>query len=128
MRITLRCGITQQLIRRLPAILKREMRQTNVACAVIEQTSRVPKSQRILEGFDAVLAAHALNVNQTVKQTPFLTEMREWKPTTTNGRDDGLDAVAGALLQEPIRMGVRMHRASKRHSWQGHAGTFKAKF
>jgi phage terminase large subunit-like protein len=112
----------------LPAILKREMRTAGVACAVIEQSSRVPKSQRILEGFDAVLAAHALNVNKSVKQTPFLTEMREWKPSATNARDDALDAVAGALLQEPIRMGARSNRTSKRHTWQGHNGSFKAKF
>lgn len=55
----------------LPAILKREMRKGDHHCAVVERSSRIPKSQRILEGFDAVLAARALSIHTSVKQTPF---------------------------------------------------------
>ncbi len=64
----------------LPSILRRELRGAGVNCAVVEHTSRTNKSQRILEAFDAVMAAQALNINEAVKATPFLTEMREWNP------------------------------------------------
>lgn len=111
----------------LPAILKREIRGNGHHCAVVERSSRIPKSQRILEGFDAVLAARALSVHSSVKQTPFLTEMREWRPTSTNAKDDGLDAVAGALSQEPIRIGTGGGAIKTRHNWQGSSSIFRIK-
>jgi hypothetical protein len=113
----------------LPAILKRKMREFHVPCSVVEHSSHIPKSTRILEGFDAVLAARALNVHRSICKTPFLEEMREWKPSIKNGKDDGLDAVAGALSQEPIRVGGGVgKRQRKRLDWQGSGQPFKAKF
>ncbi len=88
----------------LPGILRREMRRQGVRCALIEETARRNKEQRIMEAFDAVLADRALYIHKSVYDTPFVTEMREWLPDG-KGHDDGLDAVAGCLLSEPVRMG-----------------------
>lgn len=106
----------------LPAILRREMAGV---CAVVAHTARRPKDLRILESFDAVLAAQALNVHRSVEETAFTEEMRNWKPGAHN-RDDGLDAVAGALSQQPVRVGA--HRREQRsQSWQGSGVTHPAK-
>jgi hypothetical protein len=110
----------------LPAILRREISALNIHCSVIEHSSRIAKAVRILESFDVVMAAQALSVHIRVKQSPFLSEMREWRPSTTKGRDDGLDAVAGALSQEPIRISSGQYRSRKR-SWHPNAKIFKAK-
>ena len=100
----------------LPAILRRELGVGNIPCAVIEHSASKSKNIRILEAFDAVLAARALHVHQSVTKTPFIREMMEWRPDTSfRGHDDGLDAVAGALSREPVRI--------KRHY-----GTNPAKF
>ena len=88
----------------LPAILKREMADQNIPCSVISKVSTKNKSERILEAFDVVLAAQALSVHDSVKDTPFIMEMTEWQPKKKNMNDDGLDAVAGALSLEPIRI------------------------
>ncbi len=88
----------------LPNILRREMAQQNIPCAVVEKVSSQAKDLRIMEAFDAVMAARALHVNAQVRSTPFLTEMQEWSPGQKGGHDDGLDAVAGALAAEPIRL------------------------
>ncbi len=88
----------------LPAILRRELAVKNIPCAVIEKNSHKAKHIRILEAFDAVLAARALSVHESVKKTPFLLEMMEWQPSKKNSKDDGLDAVAGALSLEPVRI------------------------
>ncbi|MBR7158350.1 MAG: phage terminase large subunit [Alphaproteobacteria bacterium] len=87
----------------LPGILRREMRRRGVRCALSEVVSRRNKEQRIIEAFDAVLAERALYVHESVEETPFVAEMREWIPGG-KGHDDGLDAVAGCLLAEPVRM------------------------
>jgi len=110
----------------LPAILRREIRASGHHAAVLEYANRMPKAQRILEAFDAVLAARALSVAASVKQTPFISEMREWRPMSRNGRDDGLDAVAGALSQEPIRIAQGINKASRKN-WSPTAQIYKAK-
>lgn len=107
----------------LPAILRREMAN---AAAVVEMSSHRNKEMRILEAFDAVLAARALHVHAGVRKTPFVEEMREWVP---NGkcRDDGLDAVAGALAQTPVRIGSRAPAPARPKSWHAGAGSHKAR-
>ena len=88
----------------LPSILRRELAIENVPCAVIEKSSVKSKSIRILEAFDAIMAAQALSVHDSVKDTPFILEMMEWRPDNKYMKDDGMDAVSGALSQEPIRI------------------------
>ncbi len=101
----------------LPAILRREL--AGIA-AVAEASSTRPKDIRIIEAFDAVLAARALHVHASVKATGFVDEMRNWVSGGRN-RDDGLDAVAGALAQQPVRMGVQGTRGV-RPNWHGASG------
>lgn len=107
----------------LPAILRRELAKKRVPCAVKEISSRRPKDVRILEAFDAILAARALSVHDSVKKTPFIAEMQEWAPGG-KGRDDGLDAVAGALSQEPVRI-ERAYRKGQ-HDWMRGVKAHKA--
>jgi hypothetical protein len=95
---------TNGLGRFLPGLLRRELAAQGVPCAVIEVASRKAKDQRIVDAFDAVLAAGALNAHRSVWDTPFVAEMREWQPGG-KCRDDGLDAVAGCLLSQPVRLG-----------------------
>ncbi len=54
-----------------------------------------------------------------------MTEMNEWRPGRTKGLYDGLDAVAGALSQQP----VRLHRlyGDTRQPWMRRTQTHKAK-
>lgn len=88
----------------LPNILRREMSRAAVPCSVLEASSTRAKDLRILESFDALLAARRLHVHRNVMRTPFAMEMREWRPGG-RGHDDGLDAVAGALSLLPDRTG-----------------------
>jgi hypothetical protein len=88
----------------LPAILRNVLAARNISCAVLEKHSTKGKDTRILTAFDAVMAARALHVHASVYKTPFLQEMQEWRPESASKRDDGLDAAAGALLLEPMRL------------------------
>jgi hypothetical protein len=95
---------TNGLGRFLPGLLRKELAAGGVPAAVREVTSRRPKDLRILEAFDAPLAAGALHAHASVFATPFVQEMRDWRPGAANARDDGLDAVAGCLASEPVRL------------------------
>lgn len=106
----------------LPSVLRREMQGH---AAVIETTSKRAKDIRIVEAFDAILAAQALHVHERIAKTPFLEEMRNWRPGSSQ-QDDGLDAVAGALAQQPVRIGS--HPAKRKTArWQIGAQSHTAK-
>lgn len=97
----------------LPGLLRQALAEADYDAAVIETASHKAKAVRILEAFDAVLAAGALKAHDSVAQTAFLRELREWRPGVA-GRDDGLDAVAGCLSSEPVRFGLRPDRPAGR--------------
>jgi len=112
---------TNGIGRFLPGLLRQELARAGVAAAVIEHANRRPKSERILAGLDAVLAAGRLHAHEGVWATPFIAEMRDWRPGGGKGRkDDGLDAVAGCLLAEPVRLGrVALPAGSRQPVWRG---------
>jgi len=94
----------------LPGLLRKALAEMAVGCAVVEVASRQAKHLRIVEAFDTVLAAGALNAHRSVWDTPFIREMRDWRPDARfKGRDDGLDAVAGCLKAEPVRLSRGCH-------------------
>ncbi len=109
----------------LPNILRRELSKLGVPCTVTELNNTRSKNDRILEAFDVVMAARALHVHERVRETPFLAEMMEWTPDKKNQRDDGLDAVAGALLQERVRLGHFPKRGAQ--TWAVGGKSHKAK-
>lgn len=110
----------------LPAILRNEIARANIPCAVQEASSSRAKDLRILEAFDAVLAARRLYAHKSVCETPFMSEMREWRPGTKRGHDDGLDAVAGALSLQPVRLKKLYGAAGGPHRWMKNTGPHKA--
>ena len=94
---------TNGLGRFLPGLLRHEIAAAGMRCAVLEKTASRQKDLRIIDAFEAVLAAGRLHAHQSVLASPFAAEMRDWQPGG-KGRDDGLDAVAGCLLNEPVRL------------------------
>jgi hypothetical protein len=122
---------TNGLGRFLPGLLRQELRIGRTTCAVIERTATRNKNLRIIDAFDAVLAAGRLSAHQSVWSTPFITEMREWSPGS-RGRDDGLDAVAGCLLSEPVRISKWPVSSAGEvltfKSWRPGSNTYRAEY
>lgn len=88
----------------LPRILRQEMVKVGASAGVVGINNSQSKDKRILEAFDAVLAARKLYVHKSIFETRFIVEMREWRFLKNDNRDDGLDATASALAMHPIRM------------------------
>ncbi|HRC26956.1 MAG TPA: phage terminase large subunit [Alphaproteobacteria bacterium] len=108
----------------LPAILRREMARARTGCAIVEAVSRRPKDIRILEALDAPLAARRVHLHRSTLDTPFMEEIRGWRPGATGGHDDGLDALAGAISLQPVR--VERPASARRPSWNA-PGPLQAK-
>jgi hypothetical protein len=111
----------------LPSLLKHELRNKNVYCRVVEQSSRLSKSTRILQAFEVPLAARALYMHERVRASGLMEEMEDWRPDVTRGRDDCLDAVAGALSMEPVRLGHTLPPLTPRPQWTQNTYTYFAK-
>ena len=111
----------------LPGILKRALRREGHGASVVEKRNHRPKQERILEAFDAPLAAGVLSAHASVFETPFLRELRTWRPGG-RGPDDGLDAAAGALLAEPYRLSPA--GSAPRNDWRrgGRPGRARSNF
>jgi hypothetical protein len=109
----------------LPGILKTCFQNMKVMSRIVNISNRKSKVQRILEGFDALLAAKRLYVHENVRKTPFIMEMREWRPDNTRGKDDGIDAVAGALSLHPDRLDKSYPQGM--HSWRRNARAHKVR-
>ncbi|MBP0446652.1 phage terminase large subunit [Roseomonas sp. SSH11] len=102
----------------LPPLLRREMARAGAACTVVEHASHRAKQERILGALDPVMAARRLHAHEAVFRTAFPREMAEWKPGSDGVRDDALDAVAGCLLAEPVRLPA-LPPAPRGMSWRG---------
>ena len=94
---------TNGIGRFLPALLRQEFARRHMGCAVVEESSHQNKAERILGALEAPLLNGSLYVHQSVMQTPFPDEMQDFNATGRT-HDDGLDAVAGCLLSEPVRL------------------------
>lgn len=102
----------------LPALLRRELARSGVACRVVEHASSRAKADRILAALEPSLAARRLHAHDSVFRTPFPGEMSEWRPDGVGVRDDALDAVSGCLLAEPVRL-VRAAPLARPPDWRG---------
>lgn len=110
---------TNGIGRFLPGLLRKVIAEDGADVGVLERTNKIAKAKRILAAFDAPLAAGRIHAHAQIWQTPFIREMREWRPGA-KGPDDGLDAVAGCLLSEPVRIPFRTTRVrTPRPRWQG---------
>lgn len=104
----------------LPGLLRNVFQKRGLSCAVVEHHSHKPKDQRIIEAYDATLAAGNLMAHRSVWDTPFIMEMREWTPgNKRQAVDDGLDAVAGCLQSQPVRLKRDTSTPLNPRKWQG---------
>jgi len=115
---------TNGIGRFLPNILRRELKSIGWAASVVEHYEATSKTTRIEDAFGAVMGARLLHIGQAVTKTPFLRQLREWHPGGS-GHDDGLDAVAGCILAEPVRL-PRVDLPLYRADWRGNGGVFRA--
>ncbi|MBT4891097.1 MAG: phage terminase large subunit, partial [Rhodospirillales bacterium] len=106
----------------LPGLLRSEIAAANLPIAVDGSHSTRAKAMRIVDAFDAPMAASRLYAHASVMGSPLIEEMREWRPGAMT-RDDGLDAVAGCLLAEPVRLPRRVGTKPPKRAPEWRAGS-----
>lgn len=111
----------------LPGLLRKALIAFDPAIGVIAYHAKTPKSERILAALDVPLAAGMMHAHASVCDGPFAEELREWQPFgKADRRDDGLDAVAGAILAEPVRLGPFPRAPGAPGAWRPSAQLHRA--
>jgi hypothetical protein len=109
-------------------LLRKALVEIDPAIGVIAHHSNKPKSARILAALDVPLAAGLLHAHAGVCDGPFLEELRNWQPEgRADQSDDGLDAVAGAILAEPVRLGPFPRAPGAHGAWRPAAQPHRAR-
>lgn len=86
----------------LPEIIRESAKKKGYAVMVQRITNHQNKETRILDSIEPLLATGRLYAHERIARTPLLSEMQGWSPEGAGSRDDGLDAVAGALRMIPF--------------------------
>jgi predicted phage terminase large subunit-like protein len=87
-----------------PEILRKEAEQIGMDVFVRRVANRENKTARILDAIEPLLDTGRLYAHERVRASGLIDEMDAWSPDEWT-RDDGLDALAGALraMPAPVR-------------------------
>ena len=82
----------------LPQILQDMLRTKHVACSVASFCSKGKKNDRIVQAFETLLNSKKLFIHNTVYNSFFMEELKNFDMRENNNQDDGIDSVASAIL------------------------------
>lgn len=84
----------------LPEIMRDAAARRGTPIVVNQISNSRNKEQRILDAIEPVLTTGRLYMHTRVRSGLLIAEMQDWTPIG-GGRDDGLDALAGAMRMTP---------------------------
>lgn len=119
-----------------PNLLLSCLKQQGVRCGVTEIKETKNKNLRILGAIEGPLNSGVLWAHVSVLADPDKPDddsyevrlMRSWNPAVTNQVDDPLDSLAGAITDEPIRIG-KTHNTNdyeETPNWRTNGGVHEA--
>jgi hypothetical protein len=111
-----------------PAYLRQALKQRRLRCGVGEIQAVTNKNKRILEAIEPPLTSGMLWAHVSVIDGPLFNQMRDWNAALANQPDDFLDAGAGAITDQPSRVGQLVGNPTPLHDddWRPTTGVFEA--
>jgi hypothetical protein len=108
----------------VPAVLRKELKEAGLECAVLERNRSHNKNVFICDALETPLSGRYLYASRHVMQGPMPQQMREWDPMVKDQPDDSLDSGSGAIAETPIRIGLNVpHPEDNREDWRPGSGT-----
>lgn len=109
----------------VPSILRSVLKKRNIYCGVVEKHESQNKNKRIIGTLEAPLLGGYLHAHSSVLKTNGIDsvevkQMRLFDPSVTNNKDDYIDAIAGAISAEAIRIGTHNNypKYDNNNNWQ----------
>lgn len=112
-----------------PKVVKAALKQRGLVCGVTEVTAVQNKNKRILEAMEPLLLSHdQLWAHVSVLDGPLPKQMRDWNPAVAQQPDDYLDVTAGAVAEQPERVGGSGNKIMSQHDrddWRPTTGQYE---
>lgn len=111
-----------------PDFLKQVLKQRQVRCGVKDEMAVANKNARILEALEPLLQSQMLWAHVSVLEGPLWDQAKDWNPAVKNQPDDLLDAGAGAVIDQPARIGQMVGNVVplRDDDWRPSSGVFEA--
>lgn len=113
-----------------PDFLKMALKQRRpaVRCAVVSVDAVANKNLRILEALEPLIQSGMLWAHVSVLQGTLWDTMKDWNAIVKNQPDDLLDAGAGAVTDQPARIGAkdRFVEPDRNEDWRPSTGVYEA--
>lgn len=111
-----------------PAFLRMAFKQRHLACGITEEKAVQNKNARILEAWEPPLNSGMIWAHTSVLDGPLWDQMKDWNPEIREQPDDLLDAGAGALTDQPVRIGKLVAKVGnptggQRDDWRPSGGS-----
>ena len=110
-----------------PNFLRMALKQRRLLCGITDEQAVTNKNKRILEALEPPLTSGVLWAHVSVLEGPFWDQAKDWNPDIPDQPDDLLDAAAGAVTDQPVRIGklVRNLDPIQRDHWHPAGGTYE---
>lgn len=109
----------------VPQVLMNYARPRNLAVDGVYTTKN--KVMKIIESLETPLSGGFLHVHQSVMNSKFVTQLRDFSPKFHKGHDDYIDAVASAIEEQPIRIAqANFGSGDFMGSWQSGGKSYEA--
>lgn len=107
------------------SFLRMALKQRRLACGISEEQAVANKNKRILEAIEPLLSSRMLWAHVDVLDGLLWDQMKDWNPAVREQPDDLLDAGAGAVTDQPVRVGkiVGNPTTRARDDWRPSGGT-----
>lgn len=113
-----------------PNFLRMAVKQHRPAirCGVVPVDAVQNKNLRILDALEPLMQSGMLWAHVSVLEGPLWDMMKDWNPAVKNQPDDLLDAGAGAVTDQPVRIGQNVAYAEpeRNEDWRATSGVFEA--
>lgn len=118
----------------VPANIKGALKARGLRCGVTEVHQSAAKNRRILGAIEAPLTSGYLYAHISVledengEDSDQVKQMRQFNPAIIEQEDDYIDALAGSISDEPVRVGKihGKHNAEPLDNWRTVGGTYEA--
>lgn len=111
-----------------PAFMKQALKQRRIKCSVGDEMAVANKNKRILEALEPLIESGMLWAHVDVLNGPLWNQMRDWNPAIKDQPDDLLDAGAGAVTDQPTRVGRLVGNSvpDETQDWRPSVGIYEA--
>lgn len=109
------------------SFLRMALKQRGLRCGIAEEQAVQNKGARILEALEPLITSGMLWAHTSALEGDLWDQMKDWNPEAKNQADDLIDAGAGAVTDQAVRVGktVGIPTPDRDDDWRPTSGVYE---